>query len=525
MDAFDTSPLCPAATELRVDVVACTASELIITASARRHVVRCPACGHATSRVHSRYQRTLRDLPWHGLRVRLVLRVRRFFCDVPGCRRRIFTERLPGTAATYARQTQRAASALAEIAFALGGRAGARLAQTLGLLAGPAALLALVRRAPEPLVATPRVLGVDDWATRKGQRYGTVLVDLERHAVIDLLPDREAATFAAWLAAHPGVECISRDRGGAYAEGARRGAPEAIQIADRFHLLQNLQAALERACTRHAPALRAAALATQPAPLARATTRKRRYSGLPNNTECPTTGEQRSAECRARRLARYDEVVTLRAAGVPKKQIARRVGLDRRTVETWLTAGQFPERAARARRVHPLDAVADYILARTTRVSTTRRSSRVSCSSAGVPAVHHRSAAISPTSVVAGRAAPPTHSAVRPCHQRRPPAPLPGSCGRPPRIPTRCTRMNARTSRRCALPVHLLPRPVGSRRASFRCSPRTTQRPSTDGSPPPTARSSTPSPRDCVAITMRCSPPCSFAGAMARWKGTCTVSS
>jgi len=364
MDAFDTSPLCPAATELRVDVVAYTASELIITASARRHVVRCPACGHASARVHSRYQRTLGDLPWHGLRVRLMLRVRRFFCDVPGCARRIFTERLPNTAAAYARRTQRAARALEEIAFALGGRAGARLAATLGLLAGPATLLALVRGAPEPPVPTPRVLGVDDWALRKGQRYGTVLVDLERHRVIDLLPDREAATFAAWLAAHPGIECISRDRGGAYAEGARQGAPEAIQIADRFHLLQNLQAALERACTRHAPSLRAAAVATQPALLARATTRKRRYSGLPNNTERPTAGEQRSAERRARRLGRYDEVVALRAAGVPKKQIARRVGLDRRTVETWLAAGEFPERAARARRAHPLDAVADYLLAR-----------------------------------------------------------------------------------------------------------------------------------------------------------------
>ena len=176
----------------------------------------------------------------------------------------------------------------------------------------------------------------------------------EQHPVPEAGPD----------VAHPGVECISRDRGGAYAEGARQGAPTAIQIADRFHLLQNLQAALERACTRHAPALRATAVAIQPALLARTTTRMRRYSGLPNNREGPTAAEDRSAERRARRLTRYDQVVALRAAGVPKKQIAQRVGLDRRTVEIWLAAGQFPERAARARRAHPLDAVADYIIAR-----------------------------------------------------------------------------------------------------------------------------------------------------------------
>lgn len=162
MDAFDTSPLCPALSEVRVDRVAYAAPELIITASARRHVVGCPACEHASARVHSRDQRTLRDLPWHGLRVRLVLRVRRFFCDVPGCARRIFTERLPKTAAAFARRTQRAASALEEITFALGGRAGARLAATLGLSTGPSTLLALVRRALPPPAATPRVLGVDD---------------------------------------------------------------------------------------------------------------------------------------------------------------------------------------------------------------------------------------------------------------------------------------------------------------------------------------------------------------------------
>lgn len=208
------------------------------------------------------------------------------------------------------------------------------------------------------------MLGVDDWALKRGQRYGTILVDLERHAVIDLLPDREAATFAAWLTTHPGVKLISRDRGGAYAEGARQGAPDAIQIADHFHLVKNLMAALGRACTRHHPTLRTAAEATRPTPRSTAAVRKRRYSGLPHNRPGPTEDQQQSAERRARRLARYEQVVALRAGGMPKHQIAEAVGLTRGTVSTWLAAGRFPERVPRVRCPHRLDRYAPYILER-----------------------------------------------------------------------------------------------------------------------------------------------------------------
>jgi transposase len=278
--------------------------------------------------------------------------VRRFFCDHPGCGRRIFTERLPETAASYARRTRRAARALEAIGFAVGGRPGERLARALGLLGGAWAIRARVRAAPEPEWSTPRVLGVDDWALRRGQRYGTILLDLERHRVLDLLPDREAATLAAWLRAHPGVELISRDRSGAYSQGARLGAPEAIQIADRFHLVKNLMDALERACARHHAALQTAAVSTGPIPLPQAPVRQRRSSGLPHHHATLATAEQRITERRARRRARYERVVTLAAAGMTQSGIAKHTGMDRQTIRRWLGAGQFPERAPPPGRRH-----------------------------------------------------------------------------------------------------------------------------------------------------------------------------
>jgi transposase len=309
----------------------------------------CPKCRGPATRVHSRYTRTLADLPWQGRAARLIVLVRRFFCAAAGCPQKTFAERLPEVAAPYARSTARLNAIHLLIAQALGGEAGARLALPLGMPTSPDTLLRRVKSSPRLPPSSVRVLGVDDWAWKKGQRYGTILCDLERHRVVDLLPVRSTDSFASWLKGHPEVEVISRDRGEEYTKGATQGAPRAVQVADRWHLLVNLREALARTVDRHHAQV--AKVAAEVATEQSAVVPSANVSGASPPEQPPRESEsiatEQSRNRRARRLARFEEVLGLVRQGVPLRAIARQLGMSRCTVRLWTRTDFFPERAVR----------------------------------------------------------------------------------------------------------------------------------------------------------------------------------
>ena len=259
-----TPPSLPCPDSVAIHRLAASDTHFVIELTACRGEVPCPDCAHLTHRLHSRYCRTLADLPLQDKAVSLVLHSRKFFCTNGACKTRVFTERFPDLVAPYARRTLSLHQALHFIGLALGGRAGAALARALKMHASRDTLLRSLQRFATGRGSSasrdaPRVVGIDDWAFRKGQRYGTILCDLERHCVIDLLADRSSQSAARWFGDHPTIEIISRDRSGMYAQAARQGAPQAQQIADRWHLLKNLGEMLQRVVERNYQHLRQAA--------------------------------------------------------------------------------------------------------------------------------------------------------------------------------------------------------------------------------------------------------------------------
>lgn len=337
----------------RLHLLRLTADAMSITATVVTTATSacCPLCDQPSSHVHSHYTRRLADLPWHGIAMQLVLHVRKFFCDNAACARRVFTERLPEVVAPYARRTLRLEHWFTVVGFAAGGAAGARLLRALGLVATPAMVVARLRAYRYAQSATPRVVGVDDFAFRRRQQYGTILVDLERHRPVDLLPDRSAAALASWLKAHPGVEIISRDRGGDYAVGAREGAPNALQIADRFHLVKNLGELVERVVRRHAAAVEHLTVAT---PLAHS------VATAPPRSEREGAHQQVQETIRRR----YDAIHALAAQGMSGQAIARTLGIHPHTVRRNLRLPTCPERARHPRMPNLLDPYEPYLRAR-----------------------------------------------------------------------------------------------------------------------------------------------------------------
>jgi transposase len=317
--------------------------------------------------VHGHYWRCLGDLPCFGRPVILFVHIRRFRCGNDACSRRTFGERLPDMARPRARHTDRLRSVHHAIALAQGGNPGAHLATRIGMPVGATTLLRRLRAVDLDPPPPPRVLGVDDWAWRKGSHYGTILCDLERGRRIDLLPDRKGETLAAWLKDHPSVEIVVRDRAGAYADGARQGAPSAIQVADRWHLLRNGGDALRGVLDHHHRHLDEAAQIAAAMTVEPAANDNARDAESKQDAEPPVTkAQQRSLDTRQRREARFEEAVRLREQGLTIRGVARALGVGRKTVRRWLRAGRAPtwRHAERGRSI--LDPFRDYLEARWT---------------------------------------------------------------------------------------------------------------------------------------------------------------
>lgn len=327
---------------------AVTADAVVVAARCGNSIAACPGCHAHSDRIHSRYVHTVADLPWHGRRVVLRITARRFRCRTVGCPRTIFCERLRAVLAAQARTTDRLTELHRAVGLALGGEAGARLCQHLAAPTSGDSLLRRIRSRPPRTPARPRVLGVDDFAFRKGRTYGTILFDHERRQVIDLLPDRTADTFADWLRRHPGVAIITRDRASAYAQAATAAAPAAIQVADRFHLLVNLREAVERALQTATARLRRlirrepAMVASPPAPADRVAFAQT----LPEDN---------------RRDRRFRAVRELHAGGISLRQIARELQLSYRTVSRYVSADLCPDWGRGRPRPSALDRHADFI--------------------------------------------------------------------------------------------------------------------------------------------------------------------
>jgi transposase len=333
---MEASSLLSLPTGLRVERIERQGDLLVVAVVSVSPSSCCPLCAQASVQVHSQYQRTLRDVPCGGRQVMLHLGVRKFFCRTPDCARKIFTERLPAFVQPWAQVTIRLFEAVQVVGLATGGELGTRLADHIGMHTSPTTTLRRIMALP-PCVPQPvRVLGIDDWSFRRGRTFGTLLVDLTSRKTLDLLPDRTAETAAAWMSKHPEIEVVSRDRGGEYASAATTGAPQAVQCADRFHMLKNLGEAVEGCLIRH--------LAVQ-----RKTQRQEPLEEHPPLGEVPRSArrspkvERRQQAYREERLTRYEQVVALHQRGMSQAAMLQHVGIGHSTVSLWLAAGAYPE--------------------------------------------------------------------------------------------------------------------------------------------------------------------------------------
>ena len=359
--------LFPHLTRLRMHRVADAGEAVVISASCRAESACCPRCGQESSRVHGGYSRVVADGAAGGRPVLITLQVRRFRCLQPECPAVTFAEQAEGVTGRYCRRSVPLTAMLAGFGLELAGRASARVALLLGIAVHPSTVLRLVKALPGPGAAgAPEVLGMT-FALRKGHVYGTVLVDIATADVVDLLPDREAATVQAWLTAHPGAKVICRDRAGAYAEGSRAGAPEAAQVADRWHLWHNLAEHAGKTVARHHACLKQPAPADAVPPGAaeqEAADHEQEPAGSAAPGE-PADGPAGEGRLAARTRERYTAIHEMLQAGESLHAIGRSLSLSRPTVQRFARAASIDELLAEATGREPkLDPFRPYICQR-----------------------------------------------------------------------------------------------------------------------------------------------------------------
>src|SRR6266516_2738565 len=337
---------------LTVDRVEQNAEALTIFLHATTSCVCCPTCGTAGSRVHSRYFRTVADLPCVGQRLRLKLLVRKWICPLDSCPQHIFAESFPGLARRYARMTDRLIQALQALGVTANGADGAYVSSSLAMPTTAKTLIRRVLALPLPKDRSVRIVGIDEWAWKKGSPYGTILVDLRHRRITDLLPERSVESSTAWFKKHSQVKIVSRDRGKIFRAAADAGAPQAKQIVDRFHLQKNFAEALEKFFGHHKRLLKAAAhqLAGKalPAP----------------STPATKLAEQERERRHAQRVARYKRIWKLYRSGGRKEDIARIVGVSLHSIYRALEQEQPPCRPHWRSTHHVVDPYVSYLTKR-----------------------------------------------------------------------------------------------------------------------------------------------------------------
>ena len=321
-------PFCPDPQLWRLSLIGLHPNQIRLHLEPIRFTVPCPNCGVSSTRVHSRYQRKPWDLPWSLWPVQLVIHARKFFCDNRDCSSRIFTERFPGVLEHYARKTTRLVDILLELAHSGSAENAARVGKRLGYIVSPDALLSLQRKEQFDFPNTT-VLGVDEFAMRRGQTYSTLLVDIERHQPIDVIEGREAAPLVEWLKNHPGISVLARDRAEAYAQAGRIAAPGAIQVADRFHLVKNVNDALKELLRSHR--WRIPDLEVEP-----------ENESATSGSSPEATGQSVQKQPSPMKVAIWEDVQELKSIGYSIRAVSRELGIHRETVFRYMEARSPP---------------------------------------------------------------------------------------------------------------------------------------------------------------------------------------